>query len=64
MEYIRKKHEFSMKYCPDLDDHVVVMKTDGDIRNKICLSAHLCHADVRMSCGYEKPGKKDVPPVC
>ena len=62
MEHIQKKHEFSMKYCPDLDDHVVVMTTDGDIRNKICLSAHLCHTDMRMSCGHEKTDEKDSIP--
>ena len=56
METTPKKREFSMKYCPDLEDHVVVMTTgDEGIQSKICLSSHLCHTDTRMSCGHERP---------
>ena len=56
MESDRNKREFSMKYCPNLEDDVVVMKTgDREKRNKICLSSHLCHTDTRMSCGHERP---------
>jgi hypothetical protein len=48
-----------MKYCPDLEDHVVVMTTgDEGIQSKICLSSHLCHTDTRISCGHEKPGEE------
>ena len=57
MDPTSKKREFSMKYCPDLDDHVVVMTTgDEMLQSKICLSSHLCHADMRITCGHEKPG--------
>ena len=57
MDTTPKKREFYMKYCPDLEDHVVVM-TMGDekIQNKICLSSHLCCTDTRISCGHGKPG--------
>ena len=56
MESNPKKREFSMKYCPDLNDHVVVMTTGNEaMQNKICLSSHLCHTDTRMSCGHERP---------
>ena len=56
MEQNPNKREFTMKYCPDLQDHVVVM-TEGNanMQNKICLSSHLCHTDMRMSCGHELP---------
>ena len=44
-----------MKYCPNLEDDVVVMTAEGaSIPNKICLSSHLCHTDTRMSCGHER----------
>ena len=62
MEQNRTKREFSMKYCPDLEDHVVVMTAcKENSQNKICLSSHLCHTDTRMSCGHERSvmGKKD-----
>ena len=58
----KKQRKFSMKYCPDLDDHVVVMTaTQGGVQNQVCLSSHLCHTDTRMSCGHERSvmGKKD-----
>ena len=56
MESIPNKREFSMKYCPNLEDDVVVMTAEGaSIPNKICLSSHLCHTDTRMSCGHERP---------
>ncbi len=56
MEQPTSKREFSMKYCPDLEDDVVVMKTgERENQNKICLSSHLCQADMRMSCGHECP---------
>jgi hypothetical protein len=44
-----------MKYCPGLEDHVVVMTTeDQKSKNKICLSSHLCRTDERLSCGHER----------
>ena len=56
MEPSSKNREFSMKYCPDLHDHVVVMTTGNEnMQNKICLSSHLCRTDTRMSCGHERP---------
>ena len=43
-----------MKYCPNLEDHVVVMTTaQGDCKSRVCLSSHLCPTDARMSCGHE-----------
>ena len=59
MESDRNKREFSMKYCHDLEDDVVVMKTgDRENRSKICLSSHLCRADTRTSCGHEQSGEE------
>ena len=56
MKHTEKKREFSMKYCPNLEDHVVVMMTgEGHVKNKVCLSSHLCRSDSRMSCGHEQP---------
>ncbi|MBQ3490546.1 MAG: hypothetical protein IJA86_08145 [Clostridia bacterium] len=53
MDTIKKQRKFSMKYCPDLDDHVVVMTaTQGGVQNQVCLSSHLCHTDSRVSCGH------------
>jgi hypothetical protein len=58
MEPNHKKREFSMKYCPGLEDHVVVMTTeDQKSKNKICLSSHLCRTDERLSCGHERPSE-------
>ena len=56
MKHTEKKREFSMKYCPNLEDHVVVMMTgEGHVKNKVCLSSHLCRSDSRMSCGHAHP---------
>lgn len=50
----KKQRNFSMKYCPDLEDHVVVMTTEqGDLQNQICLSSHLCHTESKASCVHE-----------
>jgi len=55
MDGAKKKKEFFMKYCPALEDQVVVMTTgDRTSRNKVCLSSHLCQTDTRMSCGHER----------
>lgn len=62
MQPIESQREFSMKYCPDLEDHVVVMTAGGaDAKNKICLSSHLCPADQKISCGHGQvcAGKQD-----
>ena len=60
MDSSKNKREFSMKYCPDLEDHVVVMSSDNrDIKNKICLSSHLCPADMKISCGQGQVCVKD-----
>ncbi len=63
MNPTEKHREFSMKYCPNLEDHVVVMTTGqaGDTQNKVCLSAHLCHTDMRMNCGHEAPFSAQKP---
>ena len=53
----RKTRDFSMRYCPNLRDGVVVM-TENSIekkKNKICLSSHLCHADTRRVCSHTAP---------
>ena len=56
MDQAKVSREFSMRYCPNLDDRVVVMqKRMGDTQQKICLCAHLCHTDMRMSCGHDAP---------
>ena len=53
MQPIENQREFSMKYCPDLEDHVIVMTVGGtNVKNKICLSSHLCPADTKISCGH------------
>ena len=50
----KKQRKFSMKYCSDLEDHVVVMTTEqGDFKNQVCLSSHLCHAESKNSCGHD-----------
>ena len=62
MQPIENQREFSMKYCPDLEDHVIVMTVGGtNVKNKICLSSHLCPADTKISCGHGQAcaGKKD-----
>ena len=54
MNTTKKQKNFSMKYCPELEDHVIVMTTaQGDLKNQCCLSSHLCQTDVRTSCGHE-----------
>ena len=54
MDTNRKQRNFSMKYCPDLEDHVVVMTTaQGDLRNRVCLSSHLCRNEIKTSCPHE-----------
>ena len=54
MNTMKKQKNFSMKYCPSLEDHVVVMTTaQGEIKNQSCLSSHLCQTDVKASCGHE-----------
>ncbi len=47
-----KKAEITSHYCANLDDNVFVMTSDGkDGIKRRCLSAHLCRADERASCG-------------
>jgi hypothetical protein len=50
----RKTRDFSMRYCSNLHDQVVVMTVNriGGPEQKTCLSSHLCHADTRMSCDH------------
>jgi hypothetical protein len=55
-----KQRGFSMKYCPDLDDCVIVMKTaQNGLTESLCLSSHLCHADERKRCGQKNPFEKE-----
>ena len=54
MDTVKKQRKFSMKYCPDLGDHVVVMTTEqGGLQNQVCLSSHLCPTESKASCGHE-----------
>ena len=54
MNTTKKQRKFSMKYCPDQGDHVVVMTTEeGNFKNQVCLSSHLCRAENKASCGHE-----------
>ena len=61
MNIAKKQRSFSMKYCPELEDHVVVMTTEqGDFKNQICLSSHLCRTEAQSSCGQENPFRADT----
>jgi hypothetical protein len=53
----RKIRGFSMRYCPNLRDGVLVMTEHpiGKPEYKTCLSAHLCHADTRRVCSHTAP---------
>ena len=54
MNTTKKQRNFSMKYCPELEDHVVVMTTSqGESQTQICLSSHLCPTESKVSCGNE-----------
>ena len=56
MNTTKKQRNFSMKYCHELEDHVVVMTTvQGDCKNRVCLSSHLCPTEQKASCGQETP---------
>ena len=60
MNIAKKQRSFSMKYCPELEDHVVVMTTEqGAFKNQICLSSHLCRTESQTSCGHENPFRTD-----
>ncbi|MBO5048261.1 MAG: hypothetical protein IJY37_09240 [Clostridia bacterium] len=50
----RKIRDFSMRYCPNLRDGVLVMTEHpiGKPEYKTCLSSHLCHADTRRVCSH------------
>ena len=59
MNTIKKQKSFSMKYCPELEDHVVVMTTEQDnFKNQTCLSSHLCRTESHTACGQENPFRK------
>ncbi len=49
-----KRREFSMRYCPNLHDQVVVISESqiGKPENKACLSSHLCQTDTRARCSH------------
>ena len=53
----RKIRDFSMRYCPNLRDGVLVMTEHpiGKPEYKTCLSSHLCHADTRRVCSHTAP---------
>ena len=55
MNTTKKQKRFSMKYCSDQGDHVVVMTTEqGNFKKQVCLSSHLCRAENKASCEHEK----------
>ena len=54
MNTAKKQRNFSMKYCPELEDHVVVMMTSQEEnQTQFCLSSHLCPTERKSSCGNE-----------
>lgn len=60
MEHNGIQREFSMKYCADLDDCVMIMKTQQNgQQSTVCLSSHLCYADERKRCGQKDPFAKE-----
>ncbi len=45
--------ELSQKYCGNLSCNVTLVHNGGEVR---CLSSHLCHQGVKISCDhYEHP---------
>ncbi|MBS6446048.1 MAG: hypothetical protein KH382_00455 [Clostridiales bacterium] len=53
-----KKNEvrqMSSRYCPKLDDNVIVMTSSDDngFEKRTCLSSHLCREDDRAECGHD-----------
>ncbi len=56
------KREFSMRYCPSLRDGVVLIQ-DSHMKTQnqtLCLSSHLCGADVRMRCAYAETPLREI----
>ncbi len=45
----------SSRYCPKLDDNVIVMTSSDDngFEKRTCLSSHLCREDDRAECGHD-----------
>ena len=53
-----KKNEvrqMTSRYCPKLDDNVVVMMSSdkNGFEKRTCLSSHLCHSDDRATCDHD-----------
>ena len=53
-----KKNEMrqmSSRYCPRLDDNVIVMTSNdrNGFEKRTCLSSHLCREDDRVACDHE-----------
>ena len=51
-----KKNEvrqMTSRYCPKLDDNVIVMTSSDEngFEKRTCLSSHLCHSDESATCG-------------
>jgi len=58
---LSKKNEvrqMSSRYCPKLDDHVIVMTSSDEngFEKRTCLSSHLCREDDRAECGHDSAG--------
>ena len=50
-----KKNEvrqMTSRYCPKLDDNVIVMTSSDEngFEKRTCLSSHLCHSDDSAAC--------------
>lgn len=47
--------EMSSRYCPKLDDNVIVMSTSdkNGFTQRTCLSSHLCRGDDRVACEHD-----------
>ncbi len=50
----RKNKKFTSKYCPSLDDEVVLLHTKdaNGFLQSTCFSSHLCHGDARRTCEH------------
>lgn len=52
-----KKNEvrqMTSRYCPKLDDNVIVMTSSDEngFEKRTCLSSHLCHSDDSAACSH------------
>ena len=52
--------QMTSRYCPKLDDNVVVMTSSDEngFEKRTCLSSHLCHSDDSTTCSHNS-GRAD-----